>query len=257
MTYLDAVRSEWVKFRTLRSSTYTMLVTLVLGVGMAVLFASGKGRGFRRLDAAAQAAFDPTEAGLTGAVLLAQVAMGTLGVLAITSEYGTGMIGASLSVVPRRGRVFGAKALLITLISLVVGEVVSLASFLASQMILSDMDVPSASLGDPGVLVAVTGTGGYLALVGLLGTAVGTLIRSTAGAVVVMVLVTVIFPYFFSPLLPPAVQMFWPTMAGMAVLSTSLGAEVPPYGPLAIMAAGVAVATVAGYFTFRTRDVSA
>lgn len=255
MTFLDTVRSEWVKFRTLRSSTYALIATLVLGIGMSVLFTAGRGEGYARLSAADRAAFDSTESSLTGAVLLAQVALGTLGVLMVTGEYGTGMIRTSLTVVPRRGRLFTAKALVILLVSLVLGEIVVFGSFLLSQWALTEMRVPSASLDQVGVLFAVAGTGVYLALVAVLGTAVGTLMRATAGAVVVVVMITVIVPYFFTALLPPVVQTLWPTIVGMAVMSTRLDSGLPAYGPIVIMAAEVGVVAAAAYAVFRLRDV--
>ena len=117
---------------------------------------------------------------------LAQIAIGTLGVLVISSEYGTGMIRATLSAVPQRRAVLAAKARL-RACTLMVGELLTFAAFVIGQAILSTAHAhvsgiqASASLIDRS-LRAVIGGGLYLTAVGLLGFGLGALIRHTAGA---------------------------------------------------------------------------
>jgi ABC-type transport system involved in multi-copper enzyme maturation permease subunit len=123
---------------------------------------------------------DPTLASLNG-IFLAQVAVGTLGVLVISSEYGTGMIRATFGAVPQRRAVLAAKGLVFVAVTLVIGEILSFAAFGIGQAILSGAHA-GASLGEPQVLRAVVGGGLYLAAVGLLGFGIGALVRHTAGA---------------------------------------------------------------------------
>jgi hypothetical protein len=83
------------------------------------------------------------------------------------------------------------------------------------------MDVPHSSLGQPHVLRAITGAGLYQALVGLLGVAVGLLLRSTAGALIVVLATTTAVPYCLGLLAPGAVHDLWPISAGVRIMTTS------------------------------------
>ena len=101
------LRSEWTKLRSVRSTYWT-----------AARRRARHHRG-RRLICRQHAArhhhgkdsldgFDPTLTSLNG-IYLAQIAVGTLGVLVISSEYGTGMIRATITAVPQRRAVLAAK----------------------------------------------------------------------------------------------------------------------------------------------------
>ncbi|WP_395109066.1 ABC transporter permease [Actinomadura sp. SCN-SB] len=210
------LRSEWTKLRSLRSTVCTLLAAGVLAIGLSVLFANGAGR---RLDA--QGGFDPTAVSLQSFILV-QLAISVLGVLVVTSEYGTGMIRTSLTAVPRRGRLLAAKALVFGAVALVCGQVVAFTSFLVGQAILNRTGLRDAALGEPGVLRAVIGCGLYLAMIGLLGVAVGVLTRTTAGAIMIMVAATLLVP-LFTPALPESwakpVGTFGPFGAGTQVMS--------------------------------------
>jgi hypothetical protein len=121
--------------------------------------------------------FDATLTSLNG-IYLAQVAVGALGVLLITSEYGTGLIRATLTAVPQRRAVLAANALVFALATLIVGEILSFLAFGIGQAILAHAHA-GASLYQPR---AVLGGGLYLTAVGLLGFGLGALIQHTAGA---------------------------------------------------------------------------
>ena len=127
-------------------------------------------------------------------------------------------------------------------------------SFLVSQPILAGSAVPSASLGQPGVLRAVIGSGLYLAAVALLGLALGLLIRSTAGALIILVTATFIVTFFLGQFLPPLARACWPPMAGLMVMSTNPNIGVPPWGAFAIMVVGVGALFALASVIFRRRD---
>ena len=113
------IRSEWIKLRTLRSTWYSLLVTVVFVVGLGVLFSALRAHRFNQDNAHVRFrgpgprlgdfGLDPTLVSLRG-VFLAQLAIGVLGVLVITGEYSTGMIRSSLAAVPHRRPVLIAKA---------------------------------------------------------------------------------------------------------------------------------------------------
>lgn len=256
-TFVDAVRSEWTKVRSLRSAAYTLLVTIGLGVGIGSLLSFAGARGYASMSAAEQAAFDPTSRSLAG-YILAQLALGFLGAFVVTSEFATGMIRTSLSVVPRRGRLLAAKVVVFAAVALGVGELVGFGSFVAGQAILRGQGVPHSGLGDPGVLRAVAGSGLYLTVVGLLGVALGVLVRATAGAVGIVVAITFLVPAF-TPALPESwarfVGRYWPSMAGREVMAVHHDPHLlSPWAGFGLMCAAVAAVLAVAFVIFGRRD---
>lgn len=171
-----ALRSEFTKIRSVRSTYWTLFAMVVVTIGIGALACVGAvshpvhGPGF-----------DPTQHSLVG-LILGQLIIVVLGALTVTSEYSTGMIRTSLAVQPRRGTVLAAKGIVFTLVSLVAGLVASFASFFIGQAILSAKDL-STALGDPNVLRAVIGGGLFLAVCGMLAFGLGTMLRHTAAAI--------------------------------------------------------------------------
>ncbi len=182
----NLMHSEWTKLRSVRSTYWTTLAATVSTVALAVIVCA---RWVQIVNDASPGKLDGFDATLTSlnGIYLAQIAIGTLGVMVISSEYATGMIRATFSAVPQRRAVLAAKALVFTGTTFVLGEVMSFAAFGLGQAILSGAHgLPgvhaSASLAEPGVFRAVFGAGLYLAAVGLLGFGLGAMIRHTAGA---------------------------------------------------------------------------
>lgn len=175
-----AARSEWTKIRSLRSTSWTLLLAVLATVAVATFVCVKYAQMYPEIPPADRQGFDATLFSLTG-VYLAQVAFGALGVLVITSEYGTGAIRSSLAAVPRRRIFLAAKAVVFATTALVVGEVMAFSAFWTGQAILAQQHI-GVSLGDPGVARAVAGAGLYLTGVGLLALGIGGIVRNTAGA---------------------------------------------------------------------------
>ena len=173
--FWNVAAMEWVKLRSLRSAGWALLG------GLAATVALGAVAGYNTRNAAG----DPTSNVLAG-VALGQVITGVLGVLAMTGEYSSGLIRVTFAAVPRRSLVLGAKAFTWGLTFLVLGEIAVFASFLLGIAMLRS-SVPHPSLGDPTVLRAVVLTGGYVALTGLTGLGIGTILRHSAAAVATLV----------------------------------------------------------------------
>jgi ABC-2 type transport system permease protein len=211
------VRSEWTKLRSLPSTAWSLLVTVVSIVGFGVLYCLLR-VARPPADPAALAAFDPTAVSLTG-VQLAAIAIGVLGVLLVAGEYATGLIRTSFTAVPRRLPVLWGKAIVFALTTLAVCLPVTVIAFLAGQSILSEKRLDIA-LGHPGVARAVLGSALYLAAVGLLGLGLGALLRSTAGAVAAL-LGLLFGPQLLVGLLPETLSdqlyRYLPVPAGAAV----------------------------------------
>lgn len=194
VTQARVIRSEWIKFRSLRSTVYTLAVAAVLLVGLGLLFAavqsgqvSGPGGGANR-DVE-----DATTVTLSG-VMLAQLIIGSLGVLFTAGEYSTGMIRSSLAAVPRRLPVLWGKAIVFAGVVFAITTIAAFLAFFGGQAVLSAGGAATASLGDPGVLRAVFGAAIDLTGIGLLGLALGALLRNTAGAISTLFGVVMLLP---------------------------------------------------------------
>lgn len=172
----DVLRSEWTKLWSVRSTPWTLLALFVVTVGFSALICgTATDSDLHRAD------YDPTAQSLVGA-FFGQVAVVVIGVLSVTAEYSKGGIRSTLTAVPKRLRVIGAKALVVTPVTLVFGLISCFASFEVGQAILEGKHV-SVGLGDPEVLRAVIGCALYLAGCALFGFALGVLLRQTAGAI--------------------------------------------------------------------------
>ncbi|MCU1488910.1 MAG: putative transporter transrane protein [Acidimicrobiaceae bacterium] len=252
----DAIRSEWTKLSTVRSTAWTLLVTVVAAVGLGALVSWVQATHYANNGFIDRATFDPTRVSLSG-LLFAQLAVGVLGVLVMSAEYGTGTIRATLSAMPRRVEVLWAKALVFGSLILVVGEILSLAAFFLGQSILSSR-APHATLGDPGALRAVLGAGCYLTALGLLALGLATVVRHTAGGISAFVGVLFVLPVI-SDALPSSVSVhvnkFLPADIGVSMLSTQpTGTAFPPWGGFTLLCGYAAVALVVGTVLLRRRD---
>jgi ABC-2 type transport system permease protein len=245
----QVVRAEWFKLRSLRSTTWTLLATVLGSLAVTVLATSSVQRH------GASMGFDPTNHSLTG-LALGSLTIGVLGVLAITAEYSSGTIRSTLAATPRRPVLFGAKAIVVGLVSLVVGEVLTFACFAIGQGLLSGR-APTASLSDPGVLRALVLTGAYLALLGLFGLGLGVIIRHTAGAIATYVGVIFLIPIFLQPLSSSGNPG---RFAPEQMLANSVAAVVPQSGQVSaplgclLMVAYCAVVLAVAMMLLRARD---
>ncbi|MGC2168380.1 MAG: hypothetical protein WA580_04690 [Acidimicrobiales bacterium] len=212
--------SEWTKMRSVRSSVWTLVITVVIGIGLGAIVTTARASRFSTRSVAAQLAFDPTRSSLSG-LLFAQLAIGVLGVLVVSAEYSTGTIRDSFAAVPRRSWVLAAKVAVFGVITLAVGEVVSFGSFLMGQRILLG-ETPTASLSDPSALRAVFGGGLYLLALGLVALGIATIIRHTPTAISAFVGILLILPIIAS-VLPSSyandIGRFLPANIGTAMIS--------------------------------------
>ncbi len=252
VTLPNVVRSEWIKFRTLRSSWVTLGAAVLAQIVIALAIGYNIGKNYTGL-----APEDAAPSGPLQGHFMAQLLMGVLGVLFVTGEYGTGMIRSTLAAVPRRVPVLVAKTVVFGSIAVVTMVASTFASYFGSQLFLSYYG-HGGSLSDPGALRAVIGTGVYLALIGLLGGALGWIIRSTAGGISTLVGILLVVPVLFQ-VLPGAwaadVLKYLPSEAGGSfVNSVHLPDTLGPWTGLGVLVAWVAAAMVAAAVVLRRRD---
>jgi ABC-type transport system involved in multi-copper enzyme maturation permease subunit len=261
VTAIGVLRSEWVKLRSLRSSTMTLLGSgaALLVIGAIAAAVSGGLLATPDDDGDGFGAGDPTSIAMSG-ILLAPLIIGVLGVLLITGEYATGTIRTTMTLVPKRLPVLWAKVAVLTAVTVPVMVLAALTTFWTGQLILDAGGAGTASLGDPGVLRAVLGTAGYLAGVALLGLASGTLLRGTAQAISVLVSLIFLLPGLGALLLPvdwqDNVLRYLPSNAASSFTTVAPGPELLSAGTGALVfAAWVVVPVLLAAVALRRRPV--
>jgi ABC-2 type transport system permease protein len=220
--FRTVAQMEWLKLRSVRSTWWTLLVFAAGMIGLAVPILIHQH--WATMSAADRASFDPVNDSFAG-LAIGQLALGVLGVLAVTSEFSSGMIRATFAAVPRRPLVLAAKAAVIAAVTLVAGEILAFVAFGVGEAVLKN-PAPHAALGQPGVLRAVLMAGAYPALIALIGLGLGALIRHTAGAISAVAGVLFALPLILVPLgtsIQNAVGQFMP----MLIAENSLTAVKP------------------------------
>lgn len=251
-----AIRAEATKLRSVRSTVWTLLATVGLAVGFGALIGASQMSSWNNLDPAERLRFDPTSFSLSG-LFLAQLAVGVLGVLMISSEYATGQIRATFAATPQRLTVLAAKATTFAGVVLAVGLVASFGAFFVGQAIFASKGL-DASISDPGVLRAVLGGALYLTGIGLLGVGVGTLVRRTAGATAALVGLLFIVP-IVTGFLPTSFQetigKYLPAQAGMAIFNVVPDPRaLTPWSGFAVLLAWAAITLAIGGVLLVRRD---
>jgi len=182
---LDLLASEWTKFRSVRSTYWSLLVAVVTPVAVSAVvafaFTSARNQG------------PPPDPLLPEVISLeyAVIAVSVMGVLAFSSEYSTGLIRVTFTAAPRRRAVLAAKAVVLAAVTLAAGELVAFVSFWLVQAILAGHG-QGVSLGYPGVAGAVLSAGLLLCVCALLGLALGAIVRHTAGGIAATVAVILV-----------------------------------------------------------------
>ena len=257
-TLVRAVRSEWIKLRTLRSTWVTAVITLFMttGIGTLATVISSKPEYFGS---------NSWKTAIIGTTL-GQVVVAVLGALVITGEYSSGQIRSSLAAVPRRSRLFWAKALVMTVWSFALGAVSILLTWALSTPLIGER---ATSLTNHKFFGYVWGTGLAYAGIGLMALGLGFLLRSTAGSI------TVVSSLLFILNIPLSIASnFW-GWAGKALYLTpfvTISAVTDPFSvqsnwaddaaapwighsaAVAVFAAWVLVPLLAGWIAFTRRD---
>jgi ABC-2 type transport system permease protein len=250
--FRSVTRMEWHKLRSVRSTWWIVAIFAISMTGLSVLVLGHEG--YARMSAADRASFDPVHDSFI-ALVLGQLLLGTLGVLAITTEFSSGMIRATFAAVPSRPLVLAAKAAVLGAITLTAGELAAFAAFAAGQAALQ-APAPHATLGQPGVLRAVLLAGAYPALIALIGLGLGALVRHTAGGICTLVGVLFVLPLLFiSPALQDTSQNFLPhPMANAMTAVKPLAHALSPWLLFALLCLYAVLALAAGAWSLTRRD---
>lgn len=259
-TLRAALVSEWTKLRSVRSTVWSLVLTSAFTIGLGTLFCWAYLHRREERGAAQNAVralrFDPTARSLNG-VVLAQLAIGVLGVLVMSSEYTTGMIRTSLAAVPNRRVFLLSKTIVLGVVGLVVAMVSVFMAFFIGQAVLAG-DNLGTTLSAPSVLRAVLGAGLYLTLIALFGLSIGTIVRRTPGAIAALFGIVLILPLIAQAFPEPwdvRIGRLAPFNAGQAMFSVRYDPDLlTPTQGLLVFLAWIVVSYIVAMVMLSRRD---
>jgi ABC-type transport system involved in multi-copper enzyme maturation permease subunit len=255
VTQVRVVRSEWTKLRALRSTRWCGLLAVLLIVGLGAAIA-GSGAPYK--ISASNSAAGGLAVSLAG-VVIAQLVLGVLGVLMFSGEYATGMIRATLAVVPSRLPVLWAKLIVLVGLVLPLSLLAAAAEFFVTTALESSRGGSAISLTDPGVLREVAGASLYLAVIAVIGLALGGMLRRTAAGLSVFAAVFFVVP-IVTAYLPHSIRglaPYLPSNAGGALWGAGKlfgGQQLSPWNGFAVLCGYAVVLTGLAAWRLRRRD---
>jgi ABC-2 type transport system permease protein len=254
----DALRAEWTKLRTLAGTGWLLLGTVALTVAVSADVVAAT-------HVSSHGNQDPTRVALSG-IDVGQAVLAVLAVVAISEEYGNGMIRVTLTAVPRRLVLLIAKAANVAGLALLAGSLAVAGCLLTGRLMLPATGLDPAhgyillSVSHGPTLRAAAGSVLYLVLVALLALGVATAIRDTTvsiGATLGLLYLPPILAQAVSDPLRRQLQRIFPMSAGLAVQATTDLRALPiaPWVGLGVLAAWAAAALLVGGVLLRFRDV--
>ncbi|HVX42292.1 MAG TPA: hypothetical protein VHC49_00305 [Mycobacteriales bacterium] len=255
VTTAGVLRSEWTKFRSLRSTYWTLIITVIVSIGLGVIVSAVQASQWPHASPGERAGFDPVMSSLAG-TMLGQLGVGVLGVLLISGEYSTGMIRATMTAVPMRLPVLWSKLAVFTAVITVAAFTVTLVAFFSGQALLSSQHIQT-TLGHGDALRRVIGAALYLIVIGILGMALGALWRNTAAGIS-----TLAGLVFVLPILAEALPSSWgrnilpymPANAGQSLWAKPDTAHLAPWTGFAVLCAYAVAAVAVAAFLLHRRD---
>jgi ABC-2 type transport system permease protein len=253
----QALHAEWTKFRTVAGPSWLLagVVTLTIAVGVAADSAAHCDSATCRID--------PATVTFRG-IYLGQAVVAVAGVLAIGTEYSTGMIKLSLTAMPRRLTWFFAKAVVLTTPVLIASALAVAGAALAGRLILPGRGFTPAN-GYPSLTSAIdfraaVGTVLYLTLIALLSLGLGSTVRDSAAAIGLVLGVLYLFPLAADVVSDHALarhlDQIGPLPAGLDAQATigMKGLPLTPWQGLSVVALWTAGALLLGALALKSRD---
>ena len=202
-TFLRVLNSEFIKFRTLLSTLILLASTAVVMVGFGALsawgtgqFADAAGSDPQAAEAIAAQGGDRAVTVPTSGIAFAQLILGSLGVLLMSSEFTTGMARSTFAAVPKRIPAFIAKLVVVMVSAFLLTAVSTYVAGLVSVPILDNYGL-KLDLGSSQSVKLLLVNSAYVAAVAAIGMALGTLIRNSAGGIMSLVGLFFVAPIAF------------------------------------------------------------
>ena len=254
--FAAAARSEWIKLRTVRSTIWALVLTVIFTIGLGALITAIEVSRWNHRTLTEVKGFDPLLYSFAG-LNLAELSIGVLGVLVMTSEYSTRTIKLTFGATPQRTLLLAAKVATFSAVVAVVGLASCFAVFWVCQALLAPKHA-GLSISDPGVLRAVTGGALHLVLIGVIAVALGAAMRRTAGAVAVLFAVLLVVPGLVTLLPAPwnnDITRYLPNSAGAAMSAVARFPNLPsPAAGLIVLCAYAAATLILAALALTRRD---
>ncbi|WP_341359979.1 ABC transporter permease subunit [Georgenia sp. M64] len=258
LSFAGVVRGEWIKLLSLRSTWWTLAITVAL-MALIALAASA--------SLADMVGDGPVDAPLphgaefvTTGSQLGIVTVAVLGALLMTGEYSTGMVRSTLAAVPTRLPVLAAKAIVLTVVTVAVTIVSIAASYLLARPFLDDHGLVPA-LDDAQTWQVFGGTVYFFVVTALVALGIATAVRHTAGSITAVLGLLLLLPgvlQFISIDWVQDVTSMLPLPASFAFLGVSgaMGGNelLTPWEGVGVVAAYAVVTLAAGAVLLRRRD---
>lgn len=252
VSLLTSVKSEWIKFKSLRSNWVTLILTMLVIIGFSVLSAvlshSRHGHGDR-------STFDRVLTGANFAVLIIMV----FGTATGAREFSSGLIRVTFSAIPKRWPVLFGKIVVFTSITLPLILISVVSAFFLGMSLFKHYGLSTVKWSDPNIPRAVIGFAFYIIGLGVIGLAVGALVRHTAAAIGIVIGGILFLPALLGALLPSSWQKileYLPSNAGGAFTtphSATLNLLSPGSGAL-VFGGWIIIAIVGAFFSIVKRD---
>jgi ABC-2 type transport system permease protein len=276
----QAIRSEWTKLRSVRSTWISLAVIVVAGIGLSALVSNVEATRWASLGPVDRAQFDPVRFSQTGE-FISQFVVGVLGALIVTAEYSTGSIRTTLAAMPRRTTVLAAKAMVVAAVVFVVTQITAFISFFVSQAVLTahggkalpadssiltqlrSSVIPVVTLADGGAVRAVILCGVYLTLLTLIALGIGFILRHTAGAISLYVGLLLVIPLVIGILpssISGSIEKYLPSNLGLAMIVVTTrktdfaGVLLSPWAATGLLALYAAIIVVLAGWVLARRD---
>jgi ABC-2 type transport system permease protein len=276
----QAIRSEWTKLRSVRSTWISLAVIVVAGIGLSALVSNVEATRWASLGPVDRAQFDPVRFSQTGE-FISQFVVGVLGALIVTAEYSTGSIRTTLAAMPRRTTVLAAKAMVVAAVVFVVTQITAFISFFVSQAVLTahggkalpadssiltqlrSSVIPVVTLANGGAVRAVILCGVYLTLLTLIALGIGFILRHTAGAISLYVGLLLVIPLVIGILpssISGSIEKYLPSNLGLAMIVVTTrktdfaGVLLSPWAATGLLALYAAIIVVLAGWVLARRD---
>jgi ABC-2 type transport system permease protein len=255
-----ALGAEWTKLRTVGETWWLTAGVIAVAVASSAAMIATT----HVSPGAPGGGPDPTKLALTG-IDLTQAVVAVIAVIAVTEEYGTGMIRVSLAAIPRRHAMLGAKALTVAAVTLAAAVPAVAGCLAAGRVLLPGAGLDPAhgyalvSLAHAGTARAAVGAVLYLVFIALLSLGIGAIVRDTAVATGCVLGLLYLPPLLALLLADPwrrHIEQIAPMTAGLAIEATRhlRGQPDAPWTGLAILAAWAAGGLIVGGVVLRVRD---
>ena len=248
LSFGRVVRSEWIKLLTLRSTWWSLGVTVALSLAISLMMASAS-RDFG--------------GGLTPVMTIVMpmqftmLVAGILGAIAVTGEYSTGMIRSTFTAEPRRGAVLGAKAIVVGVVMALATALTYLVAILLTAPILGGAGIDWSDAAQSWVPL---GAGVFaMAMFALIGLGFGFIIRNGAGAIAATVGVLFVLPIVLNMFVFAGESWQWIVDLGQYLPMAAAQMATTPAGDdvlrgILTLAAWPAALLLGAWAALRTRD---